>query len=173
MHQFRHNHQNLFGLEPGPATPSDGFSNASTSAAAAAHFSNLDGELHDSSPIFQLDSFENNNNTCSSSPDPRVFLFSPEQLARHVSSDDGSFTSSSPASPLMGNNFGVGGGFYSLQGNTSTPGSPVFSQFQDMSGGGGVGSPYSTSIDANSPRTISEEFQSESYVFLPLQIKNI
>lgn len=183
MHQFGHNYRNVFGLEPGPTTTTSGSFHAS-SPAAAAQFSNLSGEqqqqqqqqLYDSPSLFQFDSFENNTPS-SSSPDPRVFLFSPEQLARHVSSDASSFTSSSPASPLMGgnNNFCAGNGgssssFYSLQGNNSnysTPNSPVFSQFQDVSGGGGVGSPYSTSIDANSPRTVSEEFQSESYVSSP------
>lgn len=163
MHQFRHNNQDLFGLEPGPY---QGFN-----VAAAAQFGSMNATAH-ASPFnpgpmdFEYQQFDASGDdfavgAASSSPDPRVFLFSPEQLTRHVScSDDSSFTSSTPASPLMGNNFA---GFYSLQG--SAPGSPVFSsQFQDMSGGGGVGSPYSTSIDANSPRTVSEEFQSESYV---------
>ncbi|KAK3179776.1 hypothetical protein K4F52_008854 [Lecanicillium sp. MT-2017a] len=161
MHQFRHNNQDLFGLEPGPY---QGFN-----VAAAAQFGSMNATAH-ASPFnpgpmdFEYQQFDASGDdfavgAASSSPDPRVFLFSPEQLTRHVScSDDSSFTSSTPASPLMGNNFA---GFYSLQG--SAPGSPVFSsQFQDMSGGGGVGSPYSTSIDANSPRTVSEEFQSES-----------
>ena len=94
--------------------------------------------------------------------DPR-FLACSEPLARHISSDQSSFTSSTPASPMLSTSFSS---FYTLQ--ASSPGSPMFPQLQDMPGAG-VGSPYSsqsvtTSCEGHSPRTVSEDFPGESYV---------
>ncbi|OAA70040.1 Zinc finger, C2H2-like protein [Akanthomyces lecanii RCEF 1005] len=92
--------------------------------------------------------------------DPR-FLACSEPLARHISSDQSSFTSSTPASPMLSTSFSS---FYTLQ--ASSPGSPMFPQLQDMPGAG-VGSPYSsqsvtTSCEGHSPRTVSEDFPGES-----------
>lgn len=94
--------------------------------------------------------------------DPR-FLACSEPLVRHISSDQSSFSSSTPASPMLSTSFGS---FYTLQ--ASSPGSPMFSQLQDMPGAS-VGSPYSsqsvtTSCEGHSPRTVSEDFPGESYV---------
>lgn len=94
--------------------------------------------------------------------DPR-FLACSEPLSRHVSSDQSSFTSSTPASPLLSNSFSP---FYTLQ--AASPGSPFFSSLQDMSNAGAA-SPYSTQsvstgCEGNSPPPTFDEPQSESYV---------
>lgn len=92
--------------------------------------------------------------------DPR-FLACSEPLVRHMSSDQSSFTSSTPASPLLSTSFNSS--FYTMQ--ASTPGSPMFSQLQDMPGTStSVGSPFSsTSCEGQSPMNF-EEFPGESYV---------
>lgn len=97
--------------------------------------------------------------------DPRLLACS-EPLARHSSSDQSSLAGSLPASPLLSTSFSS---FYMLQ--ASSPGSPMFTQLQDMPGTTSVGSPFSTQsvstgYDPNSPRTVPDELPSESYVAL-------
>ncbi|OAA56911.1 Zinc finger, C2H2-like protein [Cordyceps fumosorosea ARSEF 2679] len=91
--------------------------------------------------------------------DPR-FQTCSEPLTRHISSES-SFSSSTPASPMLGTSFSS---FYALQ--ASSPGSPLFPALQDMPAAS-IGSPYSsqsvaTSCDGQSPRTLPEEIPSES-----------
>ncbi|KAM3455596.1 hypothetical protein MY3296_002307 [Beauveria thailandica] len=88
------------------------------------------------------------------------FLACSEPISRHMSSES-PFSLSTPASPMLGTSFNS---FYTLQ--ASSPGSPMFSQLQDMPGAG-VGSPYSTqsvttSCEGHSPMTVAEDFPGES-----------